>query len=101
MSFDQITCMWSNGQFVEWRDASVHISTHTLHLGSGVFEAIRCYETNNGPAVFRLDAHLNRLYASASIHGIEIPYPHLTVYTGQPKESAAASFQQPASRPRH
>src|SRR5689334_8091076 len=76
VSFDQITWMWSNGEFVEWRDANVHISTHTLHLGSGVFEALRCYETNDGPAVFRLDAHLDRLYASASIHSIDIPYTH-------------------------
>jgi len=74
VSFDQITWMWSNGEFVEWRDASVHISTHTLHLGSGVFEALRCYETDDGPAVFRLDAHLDRLYTSASIHSIDIPY---------------------------
>ena len=76
MSFDQITWMWSNGEFLKWRDASVHISTHTLHLGSGVFEAMRCYDTNNGPAVFRLDAHLDRLYASASTHSIDIPYTH-------------------------
>jgi branched-chain amino acid aminotransferase len=76
VSFDQITWMWSNGEFVEWRDASVHVSTHTFHLGSGVFEALRCYETNNGSAVFRLDAHLDRLFASASIHSIDIPYTH-------------------------
>jgi len=76
MSFDQITWMWSNGEFVRWHDASVHISTHTLHLGSGIFEAIRCYDTNNGPAAFRLDAHLDRLYYSASVHSIDIPYTH-------------------------
>lgn len=74
MSFDQCKWAWSNGRLVAWDDASVHISTHTLHLGSGVFEAIRCYDTDNGPSVFRLDAHLKRLYASASVYGIEIPY---------------------------
>lgn len=74
MSFDLSKWVWSNGKLIAWRDASVHISTHTLHLGSGVFEAIRCYETENGPAVFRLDAHLDRLYDSASVYGIEVPY---------------------------
>jgi branched-chain amino acid aminotransferase len=74
VSFDQSKWVWSNGKLVAWRDASVHISTHTLHLGSGVFEAIRCYDTDDGPSVFRLDAHLNRLYESASVYGIDIPY---------------------------
>lgn len=74
MSFDQCKWVWSNGKLIAWSDASVHISTHTLHLGSGVFEAIRCYETDNGPAVFRLDAHLNRLYESAAVYGIDVPY---------------------------
>lgn len=76
MSFDQIKWMWSNGKLVAWQDASVHVSAHTLHLGSGVFEAIRCYETGEGPSVFRLDAHLNRLYASASAYGMDISYTH-------------------------
>jgi branched-chain amino acid aminotransferase len=74
VSFDQSKWVWSNGKLVAWPDASVHISTHTLHLGSGVFEAIRCYDTDNGPSVFRLDAHLNRLYESASVYGIDVPY---------------------------
>jgi branched-chain amino acid aminotransferase len=74
VSFDLSKWVWSNGKLISWRDASVHISTHTLHLGSGVFEAVRCYETENGPAVFRLDAHLNRLYESASVYGIDVPY---------------------------
>jgi len=74
VSFDQSKWVWSNGRLIAWDDASVHISAHTLHLGSGVFEAIRCYDTDDGPSVFRLDAHLKRLYDSASIYGIEIPY---------------------------
>lgn len=74
MSFDQVKWVWMSGEFVRWSDASVQISTHTLHLGSGVFEAMRCYETDQGPAVFRLDDHLKRLYASAAIYQIEIPY---------------------------
>lgn len=63
-----------NGNCRPWAQATVHVSAHALHYGSGVFEGIRCYETTDGPAIFRLDAHLERLYASASIHGIEIPY---------------------------
>lgn len=74
MSFDQSKWVWSNGKLVAWRDASVHISAHTLHLGSGVFEAIRCYDTGNGLSVFRLDAHLKRLYESASVYSINVPY---------------------------
>ena len=74
MSFDQSKWVWSNGKLIAWRDALVHISTHTLHLGSGVFEALRCYETEDGPSVFRLDAHLQRLYESAAVYGINVPY---------------------------
>jgi len=63
-----------NGQVIPWRNATTHVSTHALHYGSGIFEGIRCYETAAGPAVFRLDAHLDRFYASAEIYGIVIPY---------------------------
>jgi branched-chain amino acid aminotransferase len=63
-----------NGRAVPWASATVHVSAHALHYGSGVFEGIRCYETADGPAIFRLEAHLERLYASAQMHGIEIPY---------------------------
>jgi branched-chain amino acid aminotransferase len=74
MSFDQAKWVWSNGRLVAWDNAVVHLSTHTLHLGSGVFESIRCYETDNGLSVFRLDAHLQRLHESAAVYGIDIPY---------------------------
>src|SRR5262249_11277569 len=63
-----------NGNLVRWADATVHVSAHGLHYGSGVFEGLRCYETGAGPAVFRLDAHLDRLYSSAAMYGLEIPY---------------------------
>jgi branched-chain amino acid aminotransferase len=63
-----------NGSLVPWANATVHVSAHGLHYGTGVFEGIRCYPTSAGPAVFRLDAHLDRLYASAAVYGIEIPY---------------------------
>ena len=72
--FEQSNWVWINGSCVPWANATVHVSAHALHYGSGVFEGIRCYETLDGPAIFRLDAHLERLYASAETHGIDIPY---------------------------
>jgi len=63
-----------DGSFVEWDQANVHVMTHTLHYGMGVFEGIRCYKTAKGPAVFRLLEHTARLFASAKIVGMEIPF---------------------------
>ncbi|HWS89562.1 MAG TPA: branched-chain amino acid transaminase [Pyrinomonadaceae bacterium] len=74
MSFDEAKWVWMNGRCVRWDEATVHVSAHGLHYGSGVFEGVRCYETEGGPALFRLDAHLERLYYSASVYGMEIPY---------------------------
>lgn len=74
MTFAQTKWVWKNGRIIPWEDATTHDSTHALHYGSGVFEGMRCYETDDGPAVFRLDAHFDRLYGSAAIHGMEIPY---------------------------
>ncbi|MDQ3738678.1 MAG: branched-chain amino acid transaminase [Actinomycetota bacterium] len=66
--------IWMNGHLVDWEQAKVHVLTHTLHYGSGVFEGIRAYETSNGPAVFRLTDHIVRLHNSAKIIGMELPY---------------------------
>jgi branched-chain amino acid aminotransferase len=66
--------IWMNGDLVDWEKAQVHVLTHTLHYGTGVFEGIRAYETANGPAVFRLTEHIKRLFDSAKILGLEIPY---------------------------
>ncbi len=74
MSFQNVQWVWMNGRCVPWEGATVHVSAHALHYGSGVFEGIRCYETETGPAAFRLDAHLDRLYASAAAYRMEIPY---------------------------
>ena len=74
MTFDQSKWVWMNGELIPWHDATTHVSAHALHYGSGVFEGMRCYETTKGPAVFRLDAHLDRLYASAEVYGLAIPY---------------------------
>ena len=66
--------IWMNGKLVDWADAQVHVLTHTLHYGTGVFEGIRAYETKNGPAVFRLTEHIQRLFNSAKILMMDIPY---------------------------
>jgi len=63
-----------DGEFVDWADAKVHVLTHTLHYGLGVFEGIRCYQTASGPAVFRLKEHVDRLYASAHISALNVPF---------------------------
>lgn len=66
--------IWQNGQIKPWRDATVHVMAHALHYGSSVFEGIRSYQTPDGAAIFRLTDHLKRLYLSAKIYDIEIPY---------------------------
>jgi branched-chain amino acid aminotransferase len=66
--------IWMNGDLVDWDKAQIHILTHTLHYGMGVFEGIRAYETSQGPAIFRLTEHVERLHNSAKILGMEIPF---------------------------
>ncbi len=66
--------IWMNGELVDWADARVHVGTHGLHYGTGVFEGIRCYETERGPAVFRLTDHLKRLENSAKLLYMELGY---------------------------
>jgi branched-chain amino acid aminotransferase len=67
--------IWMNGELVDWADARVHVASHGLHYGTGVFEGIRCYDTDRGPAVFRLTEHLKRLETSAKLLYMELPYP--------------------------
>lgn len=66
--------IWHNGRIVPWTIATVHVSCHALHYGSGVFEAIRCYDTRQGPAVFRLDEHIDRFLSSAQCYRLARPY---------------------------
>jgi branched-chain amino acid aminotransferase len=66
--------IWMNGELVDWADARVHVGAHGLHYGTGVFEGIRCYDTERGPAVFRLGDHLQRLQNSARLIYMELPY---------------------------
>ena len=63
-----------DGKIVDWKDAQVHVLSHTLHYGLGLFEGIRCYRTNQGSAIFRLKDHVNRLFQSAHIAQVKIPY---------------------------
>ena len=63
--------IWMNGSLVDWADAKIHIASHVIHYGSGVFEGARCYDTDKGAAVFRLDAHIRRLFDSAKIYRME------------------------------
>jgi branched-chain amino acid aminotransferase len=71
---DTAELIWHNGEFVRWEDAKVHVLSHGLHYGTGVFEGIRCYETERGPAVFRHREHLERLEKSAGLYYFDLPY---------------------------
>jgi len=71
---DRDGVIWLDGKMVPWRDAKVHVLTHTLHYGLGVFEGVRAYKTEEGPAIFRLEEHTDRLFRSAKIMGMGMPY---------------------------
>ncbi len=71
--------IWRNGEMVPWADARIHVMSHALHYGSSVFEGIRCYETPNGPAIFRLTDHIRRLLDSARIYRMACPYSHAEI----------------------
>ncbi|MBD8524220.1 branched-chain amino acid transaminase [Pseudomarimonas arenosa] len=71
--------IWHNGEFKRWQDATVHVMAHALHYGSSVFEGIRCYETPNGPMIFRLGDHLRRLFLSAKVYDIAMPHDEATL----------------------
>ncbi|MCK4656116.1 MAG: branched-chain amino acid transaminase [candidate division Zixibacteria bacterium] len=74
MAFKGEGKIWMNGEFVEWKDAKIHVLSHVIHYGSSVFEGIRAYKTSKGTAVFRLGAHVRRLHKSAKIYRMEYPY---------------------------
>jgi branched-chain amino acid aminotransferase len=71
---DRDGLIWLDGQWVDWRDAKVHVLTHTLHYGCGVFEGLRAYHTDNGPAIFKMRAHTDRLFRSAHIMNMPMPF---------------------------
>jgi branched-chain amino acid aminotransferase len=74
MGFTPTETIWFNGKLVPWGEAKVHVLAHALQYGTGVFEGMRSYETGDGPAIFRLDAHLERFYKSAELYDLAIPY---------------------------
>ena len=74
MAFPGTGKIWMNGSLVDWKDAKIHVGSHIVHYGSGVFEGARCYDTLGGPACFRLDAHIRRLLDSARIYRMEPKY---------------------------
>jgi branched-chain amino acid aminotransferase len=75
--------IWYDGKLVPWRDATTHVLTHTLHYGMGVFEGVRCYKTAAGPAIFRLRDHTDRLFRSAKIFSMKIPFDKETLNEAQ------------------
>lgn len=80
MAFPGTGKIWMNGSLVDWADARIHVASHVVHYGSGVFEGARCYDTaNQGPAVFRLGPHIRRLIDSARIYRMESPYDQATI----------------------
>ena len=80
---DRDGVIWLDGKMVPWRDAKVHVLTHTLHYGLGVFEGVRAYNTDNGPAIFRLQEHTDRLFRSAKIMGMKMPFDKETLNEAQ------------------
>ena len=80
---DRDGVIWLDGQLVPWREAKVHVLTHTLHYGMGVFEGVRAYRTDRGTAIFRLQEHTERLFRSAHIVGMPMPYDRQTVNEAQ------------------
>lgn len=80
---DQDGVIWMDGEFVPWREANVHVLTHTLHYGMGVFEGVRAYETETGTSIFQLEAHTDRLFDSAKIMQMSLPWDKETLMQAQ------------------
>ena len=82
MPLAPVDTIWMDGELVDWNDAKIHVLTHALHYGTGVFEGIRAYETKRGPAVFRLTDHIRRLFRSAHLYQIDMPFSFSTMMVG-------------------
>ncbi|MDZ7668511.1 MAG: branched-chain amino acid transaminase [Gammaproteobacteria bacterium] len=91
--------IWHNGDLVPWREARVHVLTHTLHYGMGVFEGVRAYDTPRGPCIFRLEDHTRRLFDSAHILGLAIPYTPEQVNEAQRQVFRANELREGYLRP--
>ncbi|MEE9358451.1 branched-chain amino acid transaminase [Candidatus Vondammii sp. HM_W22] len=91
--------IWLDGEMVPWREATTHVLTHTLHYGMGVFEGVRTYKTDKGPAIFRLQEHTDRLFQSAHILGMKIPYDSDTLIEAQKAAVKENSLESAYLRP--
>jgi branched-chain amino acid aminotransferase len=96
---DRDGVIWFDGKMVEWRDAKIHVLTHTLHYGMGVFEGVRAYKAEQGTAIFRLQAHTNRLYESAELMNMVIPFDKETLNRAQLAAVAENNLQSAYIRP--
>ena len=79
---DKSKHIWFNGEIIPWEDAQVHVMSHVLHYGSGVFEGIKCYNTDHGGAIFKLNEHIDRLFESASTYNMKIPFSKQEIVSG-------------------
>mgnify|MGYP001408692680 CR=1 FL=1 len=79
---DKSKYIWFNGGIIPWEDAQVHVMSHVLHYGSGVFEGIKCYNTDHGGAIFKLNEHIDRLFESASTYNMKIPFSKQEIVSG-------------------
>ena len=96
---DRDGLIWFDGEMVPWRDAKVHVLTHTLHYGMGVFEGVRAYETDNGPAIFKLKEHTDRLFRSAHIMRMPMPFDKDTINAAQKAVVKANNLHEAYLRP--
>jgi branched-chain amino acid aminotransferase len=99
MAFPGTGKIWMNGSLVDWADATVHIASHVIHYGSGVFEGARCYNTPRGTATFRLDAHLHRLFDSAKIYRMEPKFSYADLHKAVMETIRANEFKACYIRP--
>ncbi|MHB1907635.1 MAG: branched-chain amino acid transaminase [Nitrososphaerales archaeon] len=91
--------IWMDGDIVPWENANVHVMTHSLHYGSAMFEGIRCYKTDRGPMIFRLDAHMKRLFRSAKIYDMVIPFSYDEIAKGIKSLVSANNIEETYIRP--
>jgi branched-chain amino acid aminotransferase len=99
MGFPGTGKIWMNGKLVDWKDATIHVASHVIHYGSGVFEGARCYDTKKGSAVLRLEAHIKRLLASAKIYRMDSPYTQSQLETAVMDTIRANGFKACYIRP--
>ena len=95
---DRDGVIWYDGELVPWRDATTHVLTHTLHYGMGVFEGVRAYNTPEGTAIFRLQAHTDRLFDSAHIFNMQIPFSKEEINEAQREVVKATGLSSPRPR---